>query len=666
MAPPMKSKLKAKSTAAAAALSRKRKRIANAAGSLEDIDIVGGMEDDVGYDSGDSTISESRAALLKLKLEKDASDKKGDKQIDKQVDQKSASEKQDDKKVTNVKKVIKKVDRQSHDTVKVIVRQESEIFHGVKSKEPTDLDNHPCHLLLEVNVIPPPGVGTQNDSSYRNILLQAVPGSQLKIVGDVVIDSDNKAQLTTGAGKTSADHNGRIRMEIPNVSMISIGYTHAERIIVLWVHGESGWLQINPSEDYRIIYEDMRKAIAFRFGIEQYYYGDPRQKIHQSEDDEIYDVLKSCAAFNVGDGAVDVECILRCKYYQKFFLSQMVQMDIENGGGVAKGSLLYKWLLRGTFVLSPLANGGRFAREPFAVDYATSPVADGHLSEDEVDTNPAADNDPSTEAVPKMNKPFHGPYLSQQFPQGVPAKGSLPEHFAALICHAVESKRCPDAKKKLTHAQIHNAIYRDFNTGNPLVVSKTLLHYFGQATIKFLPLEFKDYPFWDSLNQPRKEFAYYEGLNLHPTGRDGKIYPAEDGIACQSRFEKAIGPEGLKRRTKQNNNRMEKSAAKAAKGAASLFNDVTESSESGAPPAKKRGRLAKVSKEIDAITEPPPNHTAFADMSDNQRSKHVLATVLTIGARLDAVNVASDNNSIGGVEPRPAGGRVRSSRRLGL
>lgn len=94
----------------------------------------------------------------------------------------------------------------------------------------------------------------------------------------------------------------------------------------------------------------------------------------------------------------------------------------------------------------------------------------------------------STISIPKvecsMSKPFHGEYISPQFPHGINAESSIPEKIAALICHAAFSGR--QQLQKLTINSVASVLYRDYSISYRQVGHELLVIY-RASILKYFP-----------------------------------------------------------------------------------------------------------------------------------------------------------------------------------
>ncbi|KAG4434214.1 hypothetical protein IFR05_010315 [Cadophora sp. M221] len=373
----------------------------------------------------------------------------------------------------------------------ITIHKEADALQGYPT--PTgDINNLPSFLLDNVNVEAPPGVIDPEEAAFlRNIIHQAFkPGSNLKVTGLLtsVEDANKNRQIALFLHQY---------LELDNVRVISVGCTDDIRTCQLWLLGRAGWYEIRPKLEYRQIFEDMMKAIALKFFLDDWYYG----LLSTRSENEIVDILLKCAAKVAGDGDNIAVWTARCKEYAPFLLSQMDDMDKEKGDSILKNSAMYKWLKEGA---PPLRSDEGFLRTspepdpPHPIGYSTS----------------SSQKSSGSGAKRKNSSPYHGPYTSKNWPRGAKDGEGFDVQVAALICHMVEKSRWMTDPETLNVNKIHDAIYRDFSV-QWLVTCKMLVTYYSEAIAARLPSKFHKYAFYKELAKSSPDSALDRALDVY-------------------------------------------------------------------------------------------------------------------------------------------------------
>ncbi|KAL2075268.1 hypothetical protein VTL71DRAFT_211 [Oculimacula yallundae] len=554
-------------------------------------------------------------------------------------------------------------------TKTITVYPEGEVLVGFQGKTQAEIDDLPCHLLTDVDVTARPTLAGDDEFLNRSILLQAQPGSTLKIFGTLIVDEDNEGQLIKRPGKNPIDLTNK-RIMLKDVQMFSIGYTSEDKSFQLWVLSDAGWYLVSPSVEYRPIYDQQMKVVKLRYTIEIYYFEQKNKKLYKSIEEEALAVLELCSGLYAGNGDVISDWVKLSREYQGFLLLQMEKMGAEHAGSgvVVKVTPFYKWLKRGSFNLPPLPT--HYASEPYPLDYTTSSTGDDGSSEDATDEDSeniesegglaVVQTNTSTPAKEKlaMNHPFHGAWRSPEFDKGCPQQSSFVVQARAVLCHAIASERCKP--EKLTVSELVNAMYQDINIGHYLTC-KDLVEYYGEEIIQGLPKEkFNKLPFWAALDRPRKDITQYEdahrfkvtcagNVKLDAEGekilneKSPKIYALFKEIIKDEQIEK--GPR-LRRRTKQRSlvARNEMNAKRKAKKQLGLSNGAPKSSVSK-PQSGKKSRRPKLDSEMMDIVEPRPEQDVPSGMTHNQGSWFLRSQITTAARNAGAV---SDDSGDGG------------------
>lgn len=321
---------------------------------------------------------------------------------------------------------------------------------------------------------------------------------------------------------------------LDNVIDFSIGLDADTLAPALWVLSETGHFEIRPHPEYRFVYSNMCKAIGLEFFIEEWYQGSKAAQTWNSTDDEILAILREVrnflsgsyshtdgiqfTAFGIGSTDTQHQWVLRCREYTKFFLKQI---DKAPDAAALKKSSIYQWFKQGCPDLQPRVAIQPYGPEPDAPHFY--PVADASEDENENEEDEFEfdggrilkpfDEGLFTKQFVKELKldietPFHAPYISEQYPQGAPASASIPVQLAALICHAIDSGRCPDPKD-LSIRSIATVIYKDFSIHERGACQK-LLCYFGQEVVAELPVSYYKFGFYQKLAAFPKDLTVHD------------------------------------------------------------------------------------------------------------------------------------------------------------
>ena len=321
---------------------------------------------------------------------------------------------------------------------------------------------------------------------------------------------------------------------LDNVIDFSIGLDADTLAPALWVLSETGYFEIRPHPEYRFVYSNMCKAIGLEFFIEEWYQSSKAAQTWNSTDDEILAILREVrkflsgshshtdgiqyTAFNSGATDTQHEWVLRCREYKKFFLHQI---DKAQGAAVLKKSSIYEWFKQGCPDLQPSVAIQPYGPEPDAPHFY--PVADASEDEND-DEEDEFEFDGGRilklfdealfakhyvkEVIYDIDAPFHGPYISEHYPQGAPENASIPVHLAALICHIIDSGRCP-VSKDLSIRSIATAIYKDFSIHERGACQK-LLCYLGQEVVAHLPASYDEFGFYQKLAAFSKDLTVHD------------------------------------------------------------------------------------------------------------------------------------------------------------
>ncbi|PVH73876.1 hypothetical protein DL98DRAFT_659183 [Cadophora sp. DSE1049] len=378
-----------------------------------------------------------------------------------------------------------------------------------------DLDEYPSYLLENVTVEVPSGLSPADADYARNILhqLQGNRASGLKVTGLLSVEEAQKARLIKYVDGEHANLNKQY-ITLDNVLAFSIGLAEVTLAPALWVLSETGWFEIRPHSEYRFVYSNMCKAIGLKFFIEEWYKDPKSAQTWNSNDDEILEILREFTAFVIGATDTQDQWVLRCREYKQFFLTQL---DQATNAAVLQKSSIYQWLDQGCPDLQPSIAVQPYGPEADAPHFY--PVADNSDDESdyeedgfEFDEDVDDPHDQVTVAqvgmILSMTKPWKGPYISSQYPQGTPFGVSIPVHLATFICHMGESGRCKDLNT-LSVDSIAAAICRDFSI-HEYVACQKLLRYLGQEVAAELPDEYCGYNFYKALATSPKELTVHD------------------------------------------------------------------------------------------------------------------------------------------------------------
>lgn len=113
---------------------------------------------------------------------------------------------------------------------------------------------------------------------------------------------------------------------------------------LIWLSGNGGWYEINPSPVYRPIYKRMCEATTLYYNLVDIYNSRraPKKpkKTRAGWMDELSEIFLQYAA-RVGDGSTFDEVIERCNDHAGFFISQFAQQETLLDW---QPTAFYKWL----------------------------------------------------------------------------------------------------------------------------------------------------------------------------------------------------------------------------------------------------------------------------------------------------------------------------------
>ncbi|RKF64364.1 hypothetical protein OnM2_019076 [Erysiphe neolycopersici] len=339
-----------------------------------------------------------------------------------------------------------------------------------------------------------------NSTKLANVLTQAKPHRKLRLQGQIVVDNDQENQLIIY--ENGQNLNGAWIIHEGDFSNFSIGYPNT-----LWIPTSLGHLEIRTSLEYHEIFTEMMHAIGI-FYVALFHYED-YESIDENEKDfnHVAAILNFYSIYVDGRGLFFKDLIGIATKYAKFMLNEYSKEDPK--GALIKKHMFFMWLRDGcktskgipvtptqTRDLSPEQYRNYFekARQRMRKKYS-SPEPPLKLSEQPPDRSESSVHhhtqmtiELSTTSIPEvecsMSKPFHGDYISPQFPNGINAESSIPEKIAALICHAAFSGR--QQLQKLTINSLANVLHRDYSISYRQV-SHELLAIYRASIITYLP-----------------------------------------------------------------------------------------------------------------------------------------------------------------------------------
>ena len=113
---------------------------------------------------------------------------------------------------------------------------------------------------------------------------------------------------------------------------------------LIWLSGNGGWYEINPSPAYRPIYKKMCEATTLYYNLVDIYNSiqlpKKPKKTKAKWMDELSGIFLQYAA-RVGDGSTFEEVIERCNEHAGFFISQFAQQETLLDW---HPTAFYKWL----------------------------------------------------------------------------------------------------------------------------------------------------------------------------------------------------------------------------------------------------------------------------------------------------------------------------------
>ncbi|KAG0648863.1 hypothetical protein D0Z07_4976 [Hyphodiscus hymeniophilus] len=121
-------------------------------------------------------------------------------------------------------------------------------------------DDYPCFVLEDTTVY------LQDGKTVANLLNAELQGPFV-VRGRLVVDGDLSNRLF------SKKSNGQY-LEVAKCESFSIG----DNPVTLWALGQSGWLEIQPSEPYQKVYTNMIEAISIFYFVTDLYEKERRKK----------------------------------------------------------------------------------------------------------------------------------------------------------------------------------------------------------------------------------------------------------------------------------------------------------------------------------------------------------------------------------------------------
>lgn len=335
-------------------------------------------------------------------------------------------------------------------------------------------------------------------TKLANVLTQAQPHRKLCLRGRIVVDSDQEDQLIVYQDGVTL--NGSWIFHEGDFSNFSIAFPNT-----LWIPTHLGHLEIRTSREYHDIYTGMMHAIGI-FYVALFHYEDYGLEDGYGKDfNHMAAILNFYTVHVDGRGLFLKDVIRIATKYAKFMFNEYTK---EKSKGALHGNhMFFNWLQEGCKLVNsvPISKTGcqdlspeqyqRYfekARQRIKREYGLSavPILEPHHDIPELSEKnqvPQSRDSSSTSAVSAnltMTKPFHGSYISPQFPQGVNAESSIPEKIAALICHAISSGR--QQLQKLTINNVVSALHRDYSVCSRQVCHEIIMIY-RASIITYLP-----------------------------------------------------------------------------------------------------------------------------------------------------------------------------------
>ncbi|PMD41282.1 hypothetical protein L207DRAFT_632729 [Hyaloscypha variabilis F] len=417
------------------------------------------------------------------------------------------------------------------ETLEKIIYQEQDVVK-VFDRDNNHEDLWAIHELRDVTAVDQQG-------KIVNLLFCARDGHNFNVQGQLFVDQEFVKYLRTYRKKGFTHLNGSyIKVEKPD--NISMGYSP----LTLWISSVSGWLEIQPSTEYRPMYESMMHVVGLYFSAvvntEERATDGMATPLPVAED--VREILTRYLVM-YGGGAKVSEVIAACKQSKDFLLDQFRKKvtgeywvaGVRNWKWLDSG--FYRWVHAGfpekpsnKLGIDPLvAKAVPPPPKPFGNTFKPSrrsatPVKMSQTPSITPPVSPAPTNPAPSQSAPQGNFPadlsptitytlsngnplvidrwprappkkeglawsrrttsHHGVYASPEFPKGIETTMNNVDIFVAIGCHA---KAC-DRTKELTATSLVAAFYWDFQI-NPMTAAHQVMNFYAkQIAAKFLAL----------------------------------------------------------------------------------------------------------------------------------------------------------------------------------
>ncbi|KAE9373671.1 hypothetical protein N431DRAFT_544596 [Stipitochalara longipes BDJ] len=489
------------------------------------------------------------------------------------------------------------------ETLQKLIYQEQDVV-----KEFDRANNHEdtwaIHELRDVTAV-------DQEGNIANLLFCARDGHTFTVQGQIFVDQEFVKYLRTYRKKGYTHLNGSY-IKVAKPDNISMGYSP----LTLWISSLSGWLEIQPSEKYRPMYESMMHVVGLYFCAVVHTEDRATEGMASplSVSEDVQAILNKYLVL-YGGGVRVSEVIDACKESKEFLLDQF-RKKVVNEYWVA-GVRTWKWLDSGFYRWSvagfpptpsdklpsdrlvaktapppPKPFGNTFKphpkrsptpvkmpRVPSASPPASPPSTNPTLSPPAPHgTCPPGMSATITHILPNGSKlvlnrwPYkppkengtawsrrttshHGVYASPEFPNGIAPNMNNVEIFVVIGCHA---KAC-DRVGELNVANLGGAFYWDYKIDKNNAAHQVIHWYAKQIAAKFLTLG----PAWG------KDTVIYKSL-MEAVYEEHALEPNEKTLVRAL----TVGGKKIEHRTKS-------AARKAAEKAAALAAPIALSNEIG-------------------------------------------------------------------------------------
>ncbi|POR36449.1 Uncharacterized protein TPAR_03367 [Tolypocladium paradoxum] len=217
---------------------------------------------------------------------------------------------------------------ESVDETQIRWRQEHSVVRSVLKGVPSD--DWPIFELRDAVVL------NKDGETLENALHVGIRGPFI-VRGNLIIDDPSQRSHLVMRVRASTP------LEIRKCVTFSIGES-PDGSPLIWLSGNGGWYEINPSPAYRPIYQKMCEATTLFYNLVDIYSSRraPKKpkKSRSGWMDELSGIFLQYAA-RIGDGSTFDEVVERCNEHAGFFISQFAQQETVLDW---QPTAFYKWL----------------------------------------------------------------------------------------------------------------------------------------------------------------------------------------------------------------------------------------------------------------------------------------------------------------------------------